>query len=112
MPHVRWGRFESYSKSEVFVKIAVLEIHSILRSMSTLRFFTEMQTSQNLFSEAELQRRMLLEISEFFLFQHGVSFSNFRLLLCPNLAPEIFSYLDEKSLFTGNAYEKQSMGVI
>ena len=66
MPHVRWGRFESYSKSEVFVKIAVLEIHSILRSMSTLRFFTEMQTSQNLFSEAELQRRMLLEISEFF----------------------------------------------
>ena len=66
MPHVRWGRFESDSKSEVFVKIAGLEIHSILRSMSTLRFFTEMQTSQNLFSEAELQRKMLLEISEFF----------------------------------------------
>ena len=77
------GRFESDSKSEVFVRIAVLEIPAILRSMSTVRFFTE-NADQRLFNEAEIQRRMLLEISEIFLlFQlfSGTPLSEFRKLI-------------------------------
>ena len=35
------GRFDSDSKSEVLVRIAVLKIQTILRSMSTVKSFTE-----------------------------------------------------------------------
>ena len=34
-------RFDSDSKSEVFVRIAVLKIETFLRNMSTVKFFTE-----------------------------------------------------------------------
>ena len=35
------GRFDSESKSEVLVRIAVLKIQTVLRSMSTVKSFTE-----------------------------------------------------------------------
>ena len=46
---------------------------------------------------------MLLEIFDFF------CFSYFQVLLYPNFATEIFSYLHEKIPFEENVFEKQAM---
>ena len=61
-----------------------------------------MQTKRLSFTEAELSRRMLLEFFFFFCIH---------VLLYPNFATELFSYLHEKSLFTENVFEKQGMRV-
>ena len=45
---VSWGRFNSDFKSEDIVGIAVLKIEKILRSMSTVKFFTENADSPKL----------------------------------------------------------------
>ena len=76
------GRFYSYSKSEVFVRIAVLIIQTILRSISTVKSFTENADYQTIFTEAELQSRIFLEISEIILFVTVT----FRHPLYPNFA--------------------------
>ena len=67
-----------------------------------------MQTSRHLFTEAELQRRIFLEIFEIILFVSVI----FQVLLYPNFATEIFSYLHEKKFFSGNVLEKQGMRAI
>ena len=65
-----------------------------------------MQTSRCLFTDVELQLRILLEISDIFLF---VCFSYFQVLL---YSQQLFSHLHEKSLFTVKVWEKQRMRVI
>ena len=62
-------RFDSGSKSEVFVKTVVPKIQTILRIMSTVKsFLLKMQTSWYLFTKAGFQRRHFLTISETILF--------------------------------------------
>ena len=77
------GRFDSDSKSEVLVRIAVLKIQTILRSMSTVKSLTENEDYPTFFFfEAELQRRIFLEISEIISFVTVI----FRHPLYPNFA--------------------------
>ena len=61
-----------------------------------------MQTSRRLFSEAELQRRIFLEIFEIILFVSVI----FQVLLYPNFATEIFSYLHEKKFFFWECFRR------
>ena len=58
-----------------------------------------MQTSRRLFTEAELQRRIFLEISEIILLFSVI-------FLYPNFATEIFSYLHEKKSFYWECFRK------
>ena len=53
-----WGKFDSDSKNEVLVRIAVLRIQAILRSMSTVKFCTCMQTIRRLFTKAACKFRV------------------------------------------------------
>ena len=76
------ARFDSDSKSEVLVRIAVLKIQTILRGMSTVKSFTENADYPTFFTEAEQQRRIFLEISEIILFVTVI----FRHPLYPNFA--------------------------
>ena len=96
------GRFDSDSKSEVFVRTAVLKIQTILRGISTVKFLTENADYPTIIYWSWISTQ---NVTRNF-WNYSFCFSYFQALLYPNFTTELFLLSAYKKVFLPGMFYK------